>query len=145
MDEEQMKDLMKRCSWGTLATVSKDGSPYAIEFSYFMMDGKICALINPNGTTAKNLENNPRACFKVCLCDNLCKKFEAISCFGEGSFEQDRGKICLAWNLLEQRLGLPSGTYSKFKKKYSDPDKSSPLLTISVDRMTGVANHTNRE
>jgi hypothetical protein len=141
MEEEQMKDLMKRCTWGTLTTVDENGNPYAIEFTYFMMDGKLCALINPNGTTAKNLENNSNVCFKICLSDSLSKKFEAVSCFGKGLFEQDKDKLSKAWNELEKRIVKPKGTYKKFKEKFSDPEKSSPLFLMTIEKMTGVANH----
>jgi nitroimidazol reductase NimA-like FMN-containing flavoprotein (pyridoxamine 5'-phosphate oxidase superfamily) len=101
MEEKQIKDLMKRCTWGTLTTVDENCNPYAIEFTYFMMDGKICALINPNGTTAKNLEKNSNVCFKICLSDPMCKNFEAVSCFGKGFFEQDKEILGIAWDELD--------------------------------------------
>jgi nitroimidazol reductase NimA-like FMN-containing flavoprotein (pyridoxamine 5'-phosphate oxidase superfamily) len=141
MREDQMKSLFGRCAWGTLCTAGPDGGPYAIEFSYFLMDDKICAMINPKGTTAKNLAKNPQVCFKVCLSDHLCEKFEALSCFGTGCFEQDRDKIALGWDLLEERLGLNPGTYSTVKERFKDPERASPLFVLTVEKMTGVANH----
>lgn len=141
MEEDQMKRLLERCAWGTLATTGPDGQPYAIEFTYFMMDGRICAMINPKGTTAKNISKNPKLCFKVCLSDPLCRKFEALSCFGTGSFEQDREIMKRGWDLLEKRLSYDPGTYSKAKEKFSDPELPSPLFKMTIENMTGVANH----
>jgi len=141
MDEDQMKSLLRRCAWGTLSTSGPDSIPYAIEFTYFMMDDHLCALINPKGTIARNIEHNPDVCFKVCLSDPLCRRFEAISCFGKASFEQDREKVSRAWDQLEERLQYKPGTYSRFKEKFGDPNNPSPLFSMKIEKMTGVANH----
>jgi nitroimidazol reductase NimA-like FMN-containing flavoprotein (pyridoxamine 5'-phosphate oxidase superfamily) len=141
MEEDQMKDLLERCAWGTLATIDMEGNPYAIEFTYFMMEGRICAMINPNGTTAKNLLKNPNSIFKVCLSDPLCRKFEAVSIYGKGKFEQDKEKVGKGWDMLEERLHYKHGAYGKAKEKFTMPDSPSTLFVMTIEKMTGVANH----
>jgi hypothetical protein len=105
------------------------------------MDDMICAMINPRGTAAKNIASNPNTVFKVCLSDPLCRKFEAVSIYGKSKFEQNREKVGKGWDLLERRLEYKPGTYGKAKEKFMDPNNPSTLFVMSIEKMTGVANH----
>jgi len=145
MNEEEMRLLLERRKWGTLCTVCDDGTPHAIEFTYFLMDGNICGLINPNGRSWCNVQRDPRVLFKICNTDDLCERFAAISCFGVGEFVDDRTAISKAWDELEKQLQVSPGTYAKHKARFSDPALKSPLFQLKVERMTGRANYNEFE
>ncbi len=66
MTKEEIVDLIQDHRWTTLCTVTPDGEPYAIEFSYFLMDGCVCGMIHPDGKTSENLKHQPRVCLKMC-------------------------------------------------------------------------------
>jgi nitroimidazol reductase NimA-like FMN-containing flavoprotein (pyridoxamine 5'-phosphate oxidase superfamily) len=143
MKQEDMIALIERRKWGTLCSVCDDGTPYAIECTYFLMNGDICALINPRGKSSWNIARDPRVMFKICESDDLCERFQAISCFGIGEFVSDRNEISKAWDELEKRTGLQPGSYEKHKARFADPSVSSPLFKLKIEQMTGRANWSN--
>lgn len=145
MKQEDMLALIERRKWGTLCTVSDDGTPYAIEFSYFLIDGDICGMINPHGTTSRNIERDQRVLFKICESDDNCRAYQAVSVYGTAEYVQDRAVVSQAWDELERQLGLEAGTYGKFKAKFSDPALKSPLFRLRADRLTGRANWSEKD
>ncbi len=138
MNEKEMLDLLNTHTWATLCTVDEEGNPYAIEFNYFLMDGYICGLIKPNGMTAKNIANNPNVCIKICRTDDSCREFMAVSVFGKAEFVQDIEGVLKGWDLLEQRLKLPKGTYAKYKDKFLKKKNKYPLFRVKPEKMTGI-------
>lgn len=134
----EIKDFINKHTWATLCTVDAGGNPYAIEFNYFLLDGYICGLIKPNGTTANNISNNPNICLKMCRTDESCRKFTAISVFGKGEFVQEEDGVIKGWDLLEERLKLPKGTYAKFKEKFMKKKNKYPMFRMKPERMTGI-------
>lgn len=66
MNQKEIKNFINGHRWATLCTVDPEGKPYAIEFTCFLMDDHVCGLINPRGTSAKNVKNNPNVCLKMC-------------------------------------------------------------------------------
>ncbi|MBE9581512.1 MAG: pyridoxamine 5'-phosphate oxidase family protein [Proteobacteria bacterium] len=138
MKQKEMRNLINKHAWATLCTVDPEGKPYAIEFTYFLMDGYICGLINPRGATARNIRHGPNVCLKMCRADELCKEFQAVSCFGTGEFVDDREAIGRAWDLLERKLNLPEGAYHGHKGKFMDKRKKSPLFRMKPEKITGV-------
>ncbi|HIC84935.1 MAG TPA: pyridoxamine 5'-phosphate oxidase family protein, partial [Desulfobacterales bacterium] len=104
MTQKEIKDFIYNHTWATLCTVSVEGKPYAIEFSYFIMNSWICGLIKPKGTTATNIAHNPNVCLKMCRTDDSCREFTAVSCFGKAEFVDDPEGVLKGWDLLEERL-----------------------------------------
>lgn len=138
MTKQEIKKFISTYTWATLCTVDAEGKPYAIEFNYFVMNGFICGLIKPSGTTANNISLNPSVCLKICETDKSARKFTAVSCFGKADFVHDDEGVLKGWDLLEQRLGLPSGAYAKFKEKFMKKKNKYPLFRLKVEKMTGI-------
>jgi len=138
MTQKEISDFTDNHTWATLCTVSAEGNPYAIEFNYFLLGGYICGLIKPNGTTARNIAANQKVCLKMCRTDESCREFTAISAFGKGEFVHDEEGIIKGWDLLEERLKLPKGTYAKFKEKFMKKKNKYPMFKVKPEKMTGV-------
>jgi len=138
MKVSEIKEFIQGHTWATLCTVSEEGTPYAIEFSYFLLDGNICGLIKTSGITARNIANAPNVCLKMCRTDDSCREFTAVSVFGRGEFVHDEEAVLKGWDLLEQRLRLPSGTYSKFKERFMNKKKKYPIFRVKPEKMTGI-------
>lgn len=138
MKASEIKDFLNTHTWATLCTVSAEGTPYAVEFSYFLLDGYVCGLIKPNGTTAKNIASNPNVCLKICRTDESCKRFTAVSLFGRGEFVHDEQGIIKGWDLLEERLKLPKGTYARFKERFIKKKNKYPMFRMKPEKMTGI-------
>jgi len=138
MKLSEIKKFIHNHTWATLCTVSAEGTPYAIEFNYFLLDGYICGLIKPSGITAKNIANNPNVCLKMCRTDDSSRNFQAVSVFGRAEFVQDEEAVLKGWDLLEARLGLPKGHYAKFKEKFLHKRNKYPILRIKPQKLTGI-------
>ncbi len=138
MNKKEINDFITNQTWATLCTVDAGGNPYAIEFNYFQLNGHICGLIKASGMTATNIENNPNVCLKICKTDESCREFQAVSCFGKGEYVDDPHGVLIGWDLLEERLKLPKGTYTHFKDKFLRKKNKYPLFWIKVEKMTGV-------
>ncbi len=152
--QKEIKDFINNHTWATLCTVSAEGNPYAIEFNYFLLDGYICGLIKPNGTTAKNIAVNQNICLKMCRTDESSREFTplesgvkapsfltgftAASVFGKGEFVHDEDGVIKGWDLLEDRLKLPKGTYEKFKEKFIKKKNKYPMFRMKPEKMTGI-------
>ncbi len=145
MKTSEIKDFIDRHTWTTLCTVDAGGNPYAIEFNYFLLNGYICGLIKPGGTTAKNIAANPSVCLKMCRTDESCRNFTAVSVFGKGEFVRDDEGVLNGWDMLEKRLKLPAGTYSKFKEKFTKKKNKYPMFRVKVMKMTGITTEMGSE
>lgn len=145
MIQKEIKDFINNHTWTTLCTVSAEDSPYAIEFNYFLLDGYICGLIKPNGTTAKNIAANPNICLKMCKTDDSSREFKAVSVFGKGEFVHDEDSVIKGWDLLEERLKLPKGAYTKFKEKFIKKKNKYPMFRMKPEKMTGITSVMRNE
>lgn len=145
MNKKEMRELLNDHALATLCTVDAEDTPYAIEFNYFLMDGDICGLVKPGGTTARNIARNPNVCLKICRTDESCREYRAVSCFGRAAFVDDPGGVLKGWDLLEQRLKLPAGAYGKFKEKFQKKKRHYPLFRMKPERMTGVTTAVRRK
>ena len=142
-NEQEAKDLLKEFSWGTLCSVTPEGNPYAIEFSYFTENDKIYAIINPRGQTSKNIKVNKNICFKICDTDKNNKKYRAISCFGTAKFSSPntQEKIVDAWKKLGIALGKTETGFKGVWNRFSPSEKPLPLLEITIENISGVTNY----
>jgi nitroimidazol reductase NimA-like FMN-containing flavoprotein (pyridoxamine 5'-phosphate oxidase superfamily) len=143
LKEEEFEPFIANFAWGTLCTVTSDGKPYAIEFSYFYQDGKIYAIINPKGTTGMNIAENNSVCFKICETDAKNRKYRAVSCFGTAKYrppETEEG-IIAAWKDLAIALGRKETAFKGVWHRFDPVSKPLPLLEITIDKITGVTNY----
>jgi nitroimidazol reductase NimA-like FMN-containing flavoprotein (pyridoxamine 5'-phosphate oxidase superfamily) len=145
MNQGEIKDFVNTHAWATLCTVSAEGKPYAIEFNYFLLDGFICGLIKPKGTTAAHIAHNPNVCLKMCKTDDSCREFTAASCFGRAEFVDDPEGVVKGWDLLEERLKLPKGHYAKFKEKFIKKKNKYPMFRMKPEKMTGITTSTKED
>lgn len=145
LTQDDIKALIERHTWGTIVTVNDDGTPYAIECTFFLINGDICSLINPHGTTARNIARDNRVLFKVCESDALSRQYQAASYYGKAEYVQDKDVLSNAWDVLEQRLNLEPGTYGVHKAKFVDPTKKSPLFRLKIEKITGRGNWGNKK
>ncbi len=138
MTKKEMTDLVHEHNLATLCTVDQEGSPYAVEFNYFILGRDVCGLIKPSGKTGTNIKANNLVCLKICRTDEACRAYRAVSCFGTGAFVQDPEMVLRGWDLLEERLKLPRGTYAPYKEKFKRKRKKYPLFRMHIETMTGI-------
>lgn len=134
MTSEEMDNVIHSVKWASICTVKPDGTPYAIEATPFHDDGKIGFMINPRGTTASNLRDNPSVLLKFTLATPDLSDWKGVSCMGKGSFSRDKEAIERGWNLLGEVM---NADYSKIGERFGLSPEKSPLFLVVVENITG--------
>ena len=137
MTEPEIEQTVKKLNWASICTVTPGGSPYAIEATPFFDEDKICFMINPKGTTAKNIRANPDVLIKFTQTTIGLLNWLGISCFGKGEFIQNKDALRRGWELLGSVMKTD---YTKAADKFCTNPQDSPLLSIKVEQMTGRCN-----
>lgn len=65
LSPDDAKLLLEKCEYGTLATVSGEGWPYATPVSYVYRNGKIYIHCADSGHKLENIANSSKVCFCV--------------------------------------------------------------------------------
>jgi len=136
MKPEEIEEVLKRCEWGTLCTVDEEDKPYAIEYCFDYHDGAIWGVINPKGTSAKNLAQNSNVLFKV-IDYKKVDYWWAISCFGRAEFLRTFDDVEKGFKLIEKKLRLEEGRFDKYIEKFRNKPENSPTLRITIEKKTG--------
>lgn len=135
MTREEILFALNHGNWASICTVDLYNRPFAIEATYFLpAKDRIGFMINPRGTTLKNIRNNPNVFIKITYASNDLSCWLGASFWGIGKVETDRDEMKLGWAKLEKVMDTD---YSRAIEKFSNPDKASPFLEIQVEQMTG--------
>jgi hypothetical protein len=134
MTESEIDRAVGAIKWASIVTVRPDGRPYAIEATPFLMDGEICFMINPNGTTRKNLDHSDKVLLKFTAASKDLEGWLGVSCQGTGRFVHDGAAIGEGWALLGRVMGAD---YSKAAERFVKTPGRSPMLAVKVDEKTG--------
>ncbi len=103
--------ILMECEYGTLATISLDGSPYVVPLNYVYYNEAIyfhCANV---GHKIDNIANNKKACFNVVqntkvLKEKLSTKYESVTAFGIIDIVIDEIEIVDAMTSLIKKYSL---------------------------------------
>jgi hypothetical protein len=134
MTENEIDKLVSDSNWATIITVNPDGSPYAIEATPFDLEGEVCFMINPNGTTKKNIENSKAVLLKYTLAGKDLTVWAGVSLMGTGGFVHDPERISKGWDRLGKVMGAD---YSEVSLKFVKNPERSPLFAVKVREKTG--------
>ncbi len=134
MTRQEMEDVIRRCNWATICTVTPEGFPYAIEATPFHMDGCHCFMINPRGVTWKNMLENHHVLLKYTLAHADLSVWAGVSCFGAGEFVFEAATVREGWRLLGRVMGAD---YSRAAGTFAGLKDRSPLFRVRVEEMTG--------
>ncbi len=135
MTPEENQAVIDHLAWASICTVSPEGCPYAIEATPFRLEPDcIGFMINPRGTTQKNLLGRPDVLVKYTYASPDLTDWAGVSCFGTASFCEDQERIALGWKLLGEVLGTD---YSKAAERFATGKMASPLCEIRVTEITG--------
>ncbi|WP_181552799.1 pyridoxamine 5'-phosphate oxidase family protein [Desulfosalsimonas propionicica] len=135
MIEPEIRQALSLWKWATICTVSPGRMPYAIEATYFMADdSQMNFMINPRGTTVRNIQKNPHVLVKVTLADPSLSRWAGVSVFGIARMERSPAKIRRGWALLGQVM---NADYREAAEKFVRTPEKSPLFIVDIREMTG--------
>jgi len=146
MADDEIQRLLDEVTWGTLCSVTPEGEPYAIEFTYFEDGGDFCGIINPSGIIAACIRHQTSVCLKVCESSRLSTGYRGASLFGAAALVETKEpeEMARIWQVLETRMKKP-GIFAIAAEKYSQPGNLLPILRIQVERRSGVTSWPERE
>ena len=145
MAPERALEALQRGYSGHLATVSEDGSPYAIPILYLLMDGEIFVHTTAaRGHFRTNIANEPRVCFVTDTnagifdygrfeCDSGLA-FQSVVCFGRIRVIDDRNTKQRFCEALMDKYRTPETTRPKGFFPRLDV---ITVYAIAIERMTG--------
>jgi len=157
MTDAEMRALVARVRWATICTVSPGGEPYAVEATPYREGDEVCFMINPRGTTWRNLcgaghdaglahgrgagqdgadapSGGGRVLLKFTLTNRTLTWWAGVSCYGKGRFDSDPQAIRRGFRLLGDVM---TSDYSGVGEQFAATPGRSPLLRVRVERMTG--------
>ena len=137
MTASEIDKTIRSCMWATICTVTSEGKPFAIEATPFFDGEKICFMINPRGSTARNIQKNTDVLLKFTQTNSDLSKWFGVSCFGQGFFAGKAEDIRRGWKLLGRVMKTD---YGKAAEKFSSNPERSPLFCVKVEKMTGRCN-----
>lgn len=143
MTSEESLLALYQGTWASICTVDHDRKPYAIEATYFLsVKDRIGFMINPKGTTIKNIRTNPNVLLKITQASKDLAYWLGVSFRGTGRVVTDKNQMRQGW----EKLGKVMSTdYSRAAEKFCNSDKASPFLEIQMEQMTGQCSHGKNE
>ncbi|MDR1112125.1 MAG: hypothetical protein LBP92_15875 [Deltaproteobacteria bacterium] len=142
MTPEEIISVTKKAVWATIITVRADGVPYAIEATPFDTETETCFMINPSGTTSRNLKTSDHVLLKYTRATSDLREWMGISCFGSGRFVHDGDEIREGWRLLGQVMGQD---FSAAAERFCKTPERSPMMAVRIHSRTGRCSANNGE
>jgi sugar/nucleoside kinase (ribokinase family) len=131
---EEIAQVIERVRWAVICTVCPDSSPYAVEATPYHDGETMCFMINPRGTTWRNLQKNQHVLVKLTITSPCLSFWAGISCVGIGRFDSDPQAIRDGFAVLGRSLGAD---YSAAGEKYARTPERSPLLRVTISGRSG--------
>ncbi len=143
MEESQIREVLEKGEYGILASCGADGFPYAIPYSYAVLDGKIYIHCTAEESHCKdNLRDAPQVCFTVVgetevLPARFSTRYESVVVFGTAKEILDPARKNAALMALVEKY---SPGYAKEGREYAmSAEPVTSVIEITPLHMTGKA------
>ena len=142
INNEKAIEIIKKGSFGVLATIGKDGYPYGVPLNYTYFDNCICFHCAQEGHKLDNINFDNKVSFCVVtksdvLANEFDTDYESAIAFGKATVITDDSE---KKDILLSVLNKYSSDYLKagdnYMKKYWDETK---VLKIRIEHLSGKA------
>ncbi len=135
LEQNEINNIVKKSNWATICTSSLSGRVYAIEATYFIIDGQTVGfMINPRGQTMINIAVNPHLLLKITVASKNLSHWAGVSLFGTGQKITEPQEIENGWQLLGK---IMKNDYTKAVEKFKNAGTNSPFLKCRITERTG--------
>jgi len=145
-NDEQAIEILNKCSYGILSTISENGYPYGVPVNYVYNNGFIYFHCAANeGHKLKNINYNPNVCFTVVGNENIIPKkfttsYECVIVFGKAEkiigIEKQKA--------LEYIIDKYSSEFRDLGLKYiSEAFDITDIIKITTEQITGKTNRSH--
>lgn len=143
MSEKEAIEVLSKCSYGILSTISGSGFPYGVPVNYICDNGFIYFHCAANtGHKLKNIDSNPNVCFTVVgnvtvIPEKFTTSYESVIVFGTAEKINGIDKQTALERIIEK--------YSpQFKKEgieyISKAFKATDIIKMTPLQVTGKSN-----
>ena len=141
ISEEEVKDILIKSEYGTLATICEDGYPYSTPLSYVYHNGAIYFHCARSGQKLTNIENNNKVSFSVVgntelLPSKFSTNYESVILFGNATKVEGEEKEAALVKIIEK---YSQGFITGGKEYISKAKDITIVIKIDIDHITGKA------
>lgn len=134
-------EILKKCNYGTLATVNKEGYPYGVPVSYVYFNDAIYFHCAVEGSKLNNIADNNKVSFSVvgdtCVLPNeFSTKYESVIIFGKATEVFDSEKNDAFMEILDK---YSPGFMVEGKKYVENAGGKTKVIKISIEYISGKA------
>ena len=140
INNEKAIEIIKKGSFGVLATIGKDGYPYGVPLNYTYFDNCICFHCAQKGHKLENIEFNNKVSFCVVtksdvLGNEFDTDYESAIAFGKAAVITDDSE---KKKILSSVINKYSADYLKsgnnYMKKYWDETR---VIKMKIEHLSG--------
>lgn len=137
----EVKDILIKSEYGTLATVCEDGYPYSTPLSYVYHNDAIYFHCAKEGQKLTNISNNSKVSFSVVgetevLPSQFSTKYESVILFGNAKVIEGEEKETVLVKIIEK---YSQGFIPEGKEYISKAKGATIVVKIDIDHVTGKA------
>lgn len=141
LEDTETLEILKKCDYGILSTIDKNGYPYGIPLSYVYMDNALYFHSAKEGSKLDNISYNDKVSFCVVgktstLPDKFSTKYESVIVFGKASevIDVEKNKALL------EILNKYSPNFIEQGKDYiQNAGAITKVIKISIKHISGKA------
>lgn len=140
MSEEEMKNILHKAEFGTLACIGENGYPYSVPLNYAYDNGKLYFHSAQSGHKIDNISFNDKVCFSVVgyykvLPEKFDTEYDSVILFGKASRITEEAEMKRALMLLIEKY---SSCYLAEGIEYIHKAASAiSVYRIDIEHMTG--------
>lgn len=141
LEDTETLEILKKCDYGILSTIDKNGYPYGVPLSYVYINNSLYFHSAREGTKLDNIIANDKVSFCIVgqtatLPDKFSTKYESVIVFGKASEVIDDEKN----EALLEILNKYSPDFIEQGKSYiKNAGGITKVIKITIDHITGKA------
>lgn len=141
LSDEDARAVLTKGQFGTLATITAEGEPYAVPLSYVLWNGEVYFHCATTGEKVDNIAANANVCFSVVThqeptaATGYSVYYESCTIFGKARRITDETEFCESLLALSTKY-FPDNLDIFESELQSQRDRTA-VYAISIDRMTG--------
>lgn len=143
ISEEDSIEILNKCSYGILSTISDSGYPYGVPVNYTYYNGCIYFHCAANaGHKLKNIETNPNVCFTVVgnetvIPEKFTTSYKSVVIFGKAEKISGTEKQAVLEHIIEKYSSKFRETGLKYISEALD---ATDVIKITPEQITGKSN-----
>lgn len=141
LPDQQALAVLEKAEFGTLATITPEGEPYAVPLSFVLWNGVVYFHCATTGEKVDNIAHNPAVCFSVVGGQEPTAEggysvyYRSCTVFGTARRVTDEKEF--RDSLMALTVKHFPDNLDIFESELESQIKRTAVYAISIDRMTG--------